>query len=358
MKQTILDITLPAKFLVLHGPPAEAAGAVLRGCVILRVKEAVKLRSLTLELRGKVDVKWAPVISSKPDTLPIKKTVLNSSLIILEPREHFHTIPIGETKYEFEFPFNGNLPETVHTDHGHIHYSLKAVAERSFLLRNIVARKDVLVKRFSSTNRIEDTEPLSLMRVFNSDAACNVSIPKKAYGLGETFPIRFQLIPFMESIHATRVTCKLNQTVSYGDPRAGKLRSFKKERVVASQELEGDELILPVKISSQGVFYPACSTDYICNEHEMSLKIDFIVKGRHEVGYIRFPFTIAAESSDEFFDVLPPYTSHPPGPITFTLPSDHHEAYEVGQIENDLPSYEACCCDAEPSAVIVLPAKN
>ncbi|KAK9764744.1 hypothetical protein K7432_007525 [Basidiobolus ranarum] len=357
MKQNLLDITLQDKFLVLHGSSTEAAGAVLRGCVVLRLKEAIKLRSLKLNLRGKVDVKWASAAGPKPDVYHVKKTILSSSLTILEAQEHVHTIPAGETKYEFEFPFNGDLPETVHTDQGHIYYSLKAIAERSFLVRNVVAKKDVLVKRFSSTNNVEDIEPLTLMRVFNSDAACDVFIPKKAYGIGETFPIRFQLTPFMECIRVTKVSCRLTQKVSYGDPNSEKVRSVKRWRQVASQQLDGNELILPVKIPSQGIFFHACNTDYIRTEHEMTLKIDFSVNGKLEIGYIRFPFTIAAESSDEFFDVLPPYASYAANPMTFALPPTYGEPGVVERVANDLPSYEAIC-ETESSACVVLPVKN
>ncbi|ORY00407.1 hypothetical protein K493DRAFT_335361 [Basidiobolus meristosporus CBS 931.73] len=356
MKQTLLDIVLQEKFLVLHGSSTEAAGAVLRGSVVIRSKEAIKLRSLTLKLRGKVDVKWASAAGPKPDVYHVKKTVMSSSLTILEPQEHLHTIPAGETKYEFEFQFNGDLPETVHTDQGHVYYSLKAVAERSFLVRNIVAKKDVLVKRFSSTNNVEDMEPITLMRIFNSDAACDVFVPKKAYGMGETFPIRFKLTPFMENISVTKISCRLTQKVSYGVPETDKVRSVKKWREIASQHLEGNEVILPVKIPTEGIFFHACDTDYIRTEHEMALKIDFDVDGKPEVGYIRFPFTVAAENSDEFFDVLPPYAPYTPNPMALGLPSNNENTYVIEPVETELPSY-ASVYTIEPTFV-VLPVKN
>ena len=44
--------------LVLRGSPEESVGCVLRGCLILNAKEALKVRSITLNFTGRIKVQW------------------------------------------------------------------------------------------------------------------------------------------------------------------------------------------------------------------------------------------------------------------------------------------------------------
>ncbi|KAK9760612.1 hypothetical protein K7432_015193 [Basidiobolus ranarum] len=97
MKHSPLEITLQDKFLVLHGSSTEAAGAVLRGSVILRLKETVKLRSLVLKLRGKVDVKWSSAAGPKPDNL--KNISIHFPLAKPNTKLSFHSMQISQRLY-------------------------------------------------------------------------------------------------------------------------------------------------------------------------------------------------------------------------------------------------------------------
>jgi hypothetical protein len=45
--------------LVLRGSPEESVGCVLRGCLILQVKETIKVKSITMNLTGKMKVQWS-----------------------------------------------------------------------------------------------------------------------------------------------------------------------------------------------------------------------------------------------------------------------------------------------------------
>lgn len=45
--------------LILRGSPEESVGCVLRGCVILNTKEAMKVKSITLNLLGRMKVQWS-----------------------------------------------------------------------------------------------------------------------------------------------------------------------------------------------------------------------------------------------------------------------------------------------------------
>ncbi|KAK9759736.1 hypothetical protein K7432_016958 [Basidiobolus ranarum] len=88
----------------------------------------------------------------------------------------------------------------------------------------------------------------------------------------------------------------------------------------------------------------------------MALKIDFDVNGKQEIGYIRFPFTVAAESSDEFFDVLPPYVPYSSNRMSLVLSPNAGSPCTVEQVENELPSYENIFDIESPQ--MVLPIKN
>jgi hypothetical protein len=45
--------------LVLRGNPEESVGCVLRGCLVLQVKENIKVKSITMNLTGKMRVQFS-----------------------------------------------------------------------------------------------------------------------------------------------------------------------------------------------------------------------------------------------------------------------------------------------------------
>lgn len=53
-----LKIHLESDTIILHGSPEESVGSVLRGCIVLNVKETMKVKAITLNLMGKIKVQW------------------------------------------------------------------------------------------------------------------------------------------------------------------------------------------------------------------------------------------------------------------------------------------------------------
>lgn len=45
--------------LVLRGNPEESVGCVLRGCLVIHIKENTKVKSITMNLLGKMKVQWS-----------------------------------------------------------------------------------------------------------------------------------------------------------------------------------------------------------------------------------------------------------------------------------------------------------
>lgn len=54
-----LKIHVENDTLIMRGSPEESVGCVLRGCVILHTKEAMKVKSITLNLMGQMKVQWS-----------------------------------------------------------------------------------------------------------------------------------------------------------------------------------------------------------------------------------------------------------------------------------------------------------
>lgn len=54
-----LKIHVESDTLVLRGSPEESVGCVLRGCLILHVKETIKVKSINLNFAGRMKVQWS-----------------------------------------------------------------------------------------------------------------------------------------------------------------------------------------------------------------------------------------------------------------------------------------------------------
>lgn len=53
-----IKIHVESDTLVLRGSPEESVGCVLRGCIILHTRETMKIKSISLNLMGKMKVQW------------------------------------------------------------------------------------------------------------------------------------------------------------------------------------------------------------------------------------------------------------------------------------------------------------
>ncbi|KAG2227283.1 hypothetical protein INT45_008527 [Circinella minor] len=133
-------IQLENRSIILGGTPEQSNDRLLQGHVLLYLRAPIRIKSIKLRLFGQMKLQWHETTK--------KRTVIDHEWILLELSKGSDTIESGIHSYPFQLQLPGNLPETIEdSSYGHIIYKLKAVAVRSGLASNLVAREVVKVYR-------------------------------------------------------------------------------------------------------------------------------------------------------------------------------------------------------------------
>ncbi|KAK9768772.1 hypothetical protein K7432_000293 [Basidiobolus ranarum] len=298
MKPTDCEIALEKPVVLLYGSPIDAAGAALRGTLILDVKKETKVKSIQLKLEGKVQVSWGTV-----QTRIVDDTVVNNTLTIIEPNSTY-VLPVGQSAFEFEFRFPGHLPETVWTHFGQVNYCIKAIIERPYILRDIRVKKAIVVKRFpnpNDTDIIDDS--YSVNQVYKDVASVNIQIPKRSYVLGETVPFHIKVVG---KAAICRVAFRLIQNVNLCAAEATSTKLIQQWREISNSAVNCQEFLLNIRLPKNDIFQPDCTTKYIQTSHEAMIIVSFDIGGKVECGYVSFNIGIVHKNQED--ESLPVYT--------------------------------------------------
>ncbi|ORY04170.1 hypothetical protein K493DRAFT_311465, partial [Basidiobolus meristosporus CBS 931.73] len=309
---TILDIQLESDTLIFNGSPSESAGALLRGKVVLRLKEPTKLRSLTLCLKGRAKTTWTESYGTKAFANYAKRKLIDHEWVLLEPKKEGHLFPAGEYAYIFEYAFPGSLPETIHIDSGKVEYCLQAFAERSFLQRNLTCEKEVVVKRYTTSNEINESTDLS--DVWEDKVRYDVHVPMKCFGFGESIPLNIKVTSLMEQAHIKRVVCFLKESVTNRIPEINKFNvdhnwlRLCSEKFTPTTRLDTTiNVQIPTNSKSVHIDY---HSELIRIRHTLQVKVEIERTSITDFLIFDLPICILPAAHDEFFQDLPSY--YPP----------------------------------------------
>ncbi|ORX95279.1 hypothetical protein K493DRAFT_301580 [Basidiobolus meristosporus CBS 931.73] len=300
MKTADCDILLEKSALVLHGCASEAAGAALRGVLVLRLKKETKVKSIRLQLEGRVQIAW-----ESDRIYTVDETVIDNVLTIIRPNTGC-VLPKGNTVYEFEFRFPGDLPETVFTPCGQIKYHINAVIERPHIFRDIYIQKPILVRRqpyLINSDTIDDS--LNISQIYKNAANVQIQAPTRSYMFGETIPLHITLSYLMGNVSICRIALRLVQTMVLGIPGTSGTKKLQQWREISNNAVSCNEFIFNTRLP-EDIFQPACSTKYIETTHEAILIISFTINGKVECGYVTFGINLTCKREED--ESLPTYT--------------------------------------------------
>ncbi|ORX95757.1 hypothetical protein K493DRAFT_337205 [Basidiobolus meristosporus CBS 931.73] len=326
----LLDIQLETDTLIFNGSPSDSAGALLKGKVILRLKEATKLRSLTLNLKGRAKTTWTESYGTKAFANYAKRKLVDHSWILLEPKKEGYQFMAGEYTYMFEYVFSGSLPETIHIDSGKVEYKLQASAERSFLQRNLSTEKEIIIKRYTNCQSNESTD---LVGIWEGKVRYEVHVPVKCFGLGESVPISINVASLVEQAHIKRVVCFLKESITNRIPEINKFNvdhnwlRLCSEKLTPTSHLETTlQLQIPNNSKSVHIDY---RSELIRIRHILQVKIE--VEKANLVDYVilDLPIYILPAAHDDFFQDLPSYSPQ------------YLEHFALDEYENSPPPYPA-----------------
>ncbi|EAW07642.1 arrestin family protein [Aspergillus clavatus NRRL 1] len=146
------------------------------------------------------------------------------------PQRNYRLFPVGDYVYNFEFPIDGSLPETIKTDLGFVRYDLEAIVERSGAFRpNLLGTLEVPVIRTPAEGSLEQVEPIAISRNWEDQLHYDIVISGKSFPLGSQVPIAFKLTP-LAKVECHRIKVYVTENIQHwtSDKSVHRLQPAKK----------------------------------------------------------------------------------------------------------------------------------
>jgi hypothetical protein len=125
----------------------------------------------------------------------------------------FNLISAGTHKYPFELFIPGNIPETVDTERGTVNYKLSATAIRSGLFPNLHVSQNVTIIRTVLEER--NSEGIAIASEWNNQLGYEITIPKRAYPIGDSIDIDLKLSPKTKKVNIVGIKIQIEEESVY-----------------------------------------------------------------------------------------------------------------------------------------------
>merc|ERR1711939_506973 len=127
----------------------------------------------------------------------------------------YRTFMPGDYIYNFEFPLDSRLPETIDVELGSVKYELEAEVVRSGAFRaNLVGTKELTLIRAPAEGSLEQVEPIAISRNWEDQLHYDIVISGKSFPLGSTVPIAFKLTP-LAKVQCHRIKVFVTENIQY-----------------------------------------------------------------------------------------------------------------------------------------------
>ncbi|CAJ2505474.1 Uu.00g128680.m01.CDS01 [Anthostomella pinea] len=241
----LFEIRLDNDFIVLRGGDDEASGQLLKGVLVLCLREQLKCEDVHLRLQGECRVAW---LDGKQTPSGIHNQKVDRTTTILKHNwppfvgesNHHNTLQPGNYEWPFEFLLPGDTAESVEGLYQTgITYVLKATVSRGKLAKNYHAYKRLRIIRTLEPAALEFNHAMSVENIWPNKIEYSVVIPQKAVVFGSNVPLEMRFTPLLKGLEMGTITVKLIEiqefTVSgYAIPT----RSHKRDRDVHTWTFE------------------------------------------------------------------------------------------------------------------------
>ncbi|KAB8078817.1 arrestin domain-containing protein [Aspergillus leporis] len=225
-----IKFTEPAVFI----PTYTNKPAVLRGCCVLKVKDTLVVKRLTVNFRGVSQVQWPHGIYDSKAITDRTLTVFGPEISETVPEYHADQEDLGELDtsrtgcnasrqkcgfwstitnkfcpkcrgvatpdyqvlspgtytYDFEMILPPQLPESVNVRRGHVRYNVRACVECPGPFRhNIVQSTPIAAVRCPAEDFVEDAEPVYITRTWKRLLRCEILTSRRGAPLCHRLPV-------------------------------------------------------------------------------------------------------------------------------------------------------------------------
>ncbi|KAI0514954.1 arrestin [Xylaria bambusicola] len=242
---SLFQIRLDNDFVVFRGSEHEASGQLLKGVVVLCLRESLKVEDVHLRLTGHCRIAWLDGRQT-PTGIHNQKVDRTTTLLkhswapFVGETNHHNILGPGNYEWPFELMLPGDTPESIEGLYQTgITYLFKATVSRGKLAKNLHAFKRLRIIRTLDPAALELNHAMSVENVWPNKVEYSVSIPQKAVVFGSSVPLEMRFTPLLKGLEMGVVSVKMFETQEFTVSGSGHpLRMHKHDREVASWNLE------------------------------------------------------------------------------------------------------------------------
>ena len=229
-------------FIVFRGNDHEATAQVLKGHVVLCLREPVKVEDIHIRLTGTSRVAWVEAKQTPTGIHSQKVDKTNTFLRHDWPHlvDHHRTLTPGNYEWPFELLLPGDTDESVEGLYQTgVGYLLKATVVRGKLAKNLHAFKRLRVIRTLDPAALEFNHAMSVENIWPNKIEYSVVIPQKAIVFGSSIPLELRFTPLLKALEMGLITVKLVEILElHVNSNTASSKSHKHERDVKTWTFE------------------------------------------------------------------------------------------------------------------------
>ncbi|KAI1079926.1 arrestin [Whalleya microplaca] len=212
---TLFEIRLENEFIVFRGGEHEASGQLLKGNLVLCLREHLKVEDVHLRLIGNCRIAW---VDGKQTPSGIHNQKVDRTTTIMKhswppfvgESNHHNTLTPGNYEWPFELLLPGDTAESIEGLYQTgITYLLKATVCRGKLAKNLHAYKRLRIIRTLEPAALEFNHAMSVENIWPNKIEYSVVVPQKAIVFGSNVPIEMRFTPLLKGLEMGNITVKL-----------------------------------------------------------------------------------------------------------------------------------------------------
>ncbi|KAI1827246.1 arrestin domain-containing protein [Xylaria intraflava] len=239
---SLFEIRLENEFVVFRGNENEASDQLLKGVVVLCIKEPIKVEDVHLRLAGHCRIVWYDGRYSTTNQRVDRTTrILNHTWNLFSGNtNNHHTLAAGNYEWPFELMLPGTTSESVEGLYQTgITYVLKATVSRGKLAKNLHAYKPLRIIRTLDPAALELNQPMTVENIWPNKIEYTLAIPRKAVAFGSNVPLSMRFSPLLKGLEIGTITIKLIEVREFAISGQGiPSRSHKSDREVVTWNTE------------------------------------------------------------------------------------------------------------------------
>ncbi|KAI0459085.1 arrestin [Xylaria acuta] len=241
---SLFEIRLDNDFIVLRGNEHEASGQLLKGVVVLCLREQLKVEDIHLRLTGHCRIAW---LDGRHTPSGIHNQKIDRTTAVMKhdwkpfvgETTHHNVLAPGNYEWPFELMLAGDIPESVEGLYQTgVTYALKATVSRGKLLKNFHATKRLRIIRTLGPSALELNHAMSVENVWTNKIEYAVVIPQKAVVFGTSVPLEMRFIPLLKGLEMGNIKVKMFESQEFTVSGQGiPMRMHKNDREIATWTL-------------------------------------------------------------------------------------------------------------------------